>query len=119
MGISRRYSMKVLHTQGVMNTHTTFFGSKGMSTGVALRQRVQQCLRLLQIRGVKSLGEPPVDRREERVGLSALTLVLPQPGEAHGDPQLQGLRLLATGNVKGLVETGLSLGLVCSRVRQQ
>jgi len=53
--------MKVLHTQGVTNTHLVLLGSKGVSTGVALRQRVQQRLRLLQVRGVKALGEPGID----------------------------------------------------------
>jgi hypothetical protein len=61
MCISRLYSMKVLHTQWVMNTRPALLGSKGVSTGVALRQRVQQCLRLLQVSGVKSFSEPPVD----------------------------------------------------------
>jgi hypothetical protein len=40
MGISRRYPMKVLYTQWVMNTYPTLLGRKGVSTGVALRQRV-------------------------------------------------------------------------------
>jgi len=50
--------MKVLHAQEVMNTRPALLGSKGVSTGVALRQRVQQCLRLLQVGGIKALGEP-------------------------------------------------------------
>ena len=37
--------------------------SQGVSTEVALRQRVQQCLRLLQVSRVKALGEPAIDRR--------------------------------------------------------
>jgi hypothetical protein len=53
--------MKVLHTQWVMNTHPALLGSKSVSTGVALRQRVQQRLGLLQVRRVKALGEPAVD----------------------------------------------------------
>ncbi len=63
MRISCRYPMKVLHTQGVMNTRPALLGSKGVSTGVALRQRVHQCLRFLEVGGVKALGEPAVDRR--------------------------------------------------------
>jgi hypothetical protein len=62
MYISRRYPMKVLHIQRVMNPFLVLRGSKGVSTGVALRQRVQQDLRLLQVRRVKALREPGVDR---------------------------------------------------------
>jgi len=62
MYISCRYPMKVLHTQRVMNTCLALLGSKGVSTGIVLRQRIQQCLRLLQISRVKALGEPVVDR---------------------------------------------------------
>ena len=62
MYISRRYPMKVLHTQWVMNARLALLGSKGVSTGVALRQPLQQCLRFLEVRGVKALGEPAVDR---------------------------------------------------------
>jgi hypothetical protein len=36
----RRFPVKVLHTQWVMNTRPALWGSKGVSTGVALRQRV-------------------------------------------------------------------------------
>jgi hypothetical protein len=61
MCISRQYPMKVLHTQGVMNTRPALLGRKGVSTSVALRQRVQQGLRLLQVGGVKPLGEPAID----------------------------------------------------------
>jgi hypothetical protein len=39
-------------------------GRKGVSTGVALRQRLQQRLRLLEVGGVEALGEPAVDRGE-------------------------------------------------------
>ena len=59
-----------------------------MSTGGALRQRVQQCLRLLQVSGVKALGEPAVDRCEQLAGLGTLVLLLPQAGEARGGAQL-------------------------------
>ena len=56
--------MKVLHTQELRNMRRVLLGRKGVSTGVALRQRVQQRLRLVQVRGVKALGEPVVDRSQ-------------------------------------------------------
>src|SRR5262249_46365310 len=46
------------YPRGYGHTHPTLKGSKGVPTGVALRQCVQQCLRLLQVSGVKPLGEP-------------------------------------------------------------
>ena len=60
--------MKVLHTQGVMNTRPALLGSTGVSTSVALRQRVQQCFRLLQVSGVKPLGEPAIDGCQQLMG---------------------------------------------------
>jgi hypothetical protein len=70
-------SMKVLHNQWVMNTHPALLGSKSVSTGVALRQRVQQRLGLLQVRRVKALGKPAVDRSQQLTGLDALAVALP------------------------------------------
>ena len=55
--------------------------SQGVSTEVALRQRVQQCLRLLQVSGVKALGEPAVDRGQQVVHFLALALLLPKSSE--------------------------------------
>ena len=92
--------MKVFHTQWVMNTRLVLLESKGVSTGVALCQRVQQCLRLLQVSGVKPLGESAVDGCQQFVRLGALALLLPQACQAHGSPQLQGFRLLAAGHVQ-------------------
>src|SRR5215472_10241699 len=104
--------MKVLHTQWFMNTRPALLGRKGVSTGVALRQYVQQCFRLLEVGGVKALGEPAIDRGQELARFQALALLLPEASEAHGGPQLQGLRLLAAGDVEGLPKTGFRLGVI-------
>ena len=63
--------MQALHPPGGMHMRPAWVGSTGGSTGVALRQRVQQCLRLLQVSGVKALGEPVVERREQGSGVCA------------------------------------------------
>jgi hypothetical protein len=63
MSISHLCPMKVLHTQWVMSTYPASLGSKGVSTEVALRQRLQQCLGILQISRIKAFGEPAVDWR--------------------------------------------------------
>src|SRR5438128_8463416 len=47
----------------------------------------QECLGLLEVGGIKALGKPTVDRREELVSLSALALLLPQASQAHGSAQ--------------------------------
>src|SRR5215831_4311556 len=97
MDSSGQYLMKVLHTQRVMNPCLALWGSKGVSTGVALRQRVQQCLHILQVSRIKSFGEPAVDRREQLVGLTAFALLLPQPAQARGGAQFPRLGLLVAG----------------------
>ena len=109
MCISRRYPMKVLHTQGVMNTRPALLGRKGVSTGVALRQRVQQCLCLLQVSGVKPLGEPVVDRCQQVVGFLLLALLLPQAGSGSSRPVAPAISPLGGGRA-------LLLADECSRV---
>ena len=82
MYISRLCPLTVLHPPGGMHTHPAWVGSTGVSTGVALRQRVQQRLRLLQVGGVKALGEPVVDRCQEVMGFLTLLLLLPESSQA-------------------------------------
>jgi hypothetical protein len=64
---------------------------------------------LLQIRRVKSLSEPPINRRQQVVGVLAPALLLPQAGEAHGGAEFQGFGVLVAGDVEGFVETGFGL----------
>src|SRR6266567_1332134 len=47
-------------------------------------QGVEQRLGLLESGGIKAFGEPAIDRSEQRAGLSALALALPQATQAHG-----------------------------------
>jgi len=96
--------MQARHPPGGLHARLTWVGSTGVSTGVALRQRVQQRLRLLQVRGVKALGEPGVDRRQQRVGLGALALLLPQAAQTRGGAQLPRFGLLATGHIEGVTK---------------
>src|SRR5262245_25966446 len=70
---------------------------------------LQERLRLLKVYGVKPLGEPAIDRGQQRVRLGALALLLPQPTQAQGGAQLQRLGLLAVSDVQGLLETGFRL----------
>src|SRR5215217_3723251 len=76
----------------------------------------QQCLRLLEIGGVKALGEPAIDRREEFVGFGTPALLLPQPRQAHGGAELQGLGLLTVGDGVGLLEAGFRLVPIWDRL---
>jgi hypothetical protein len=59
-----------------------------------------------------------MDRREQLMGCGALALALPQSSQTHGGAKLSRLRLLATGNLKGLLKTRLRLLLVRGRLRQ-
>src|SRR5262245_27421299 len=94
-------------------------GSKDVSTGVALRQRVQQRLGLLEVDSVKALGEPAIDRRQQLISCRTLALLLPQAGEAHGGAQLIRLGLLAVGDVEGLPQTDFCLSVRLHRAREQ
>ena len=104
--------MKVLHTQGVIQSYPALEGSKSVSAGLALRQRLQQRLRILQVSRIKTLGEPMVDWCQEVMGFLAFPLLLPQAGEAHRCTQLQGFGLLAASHVEGLLEARLGVGLI-------
>jgi hypothetical protein len=88
-------------------------------TPVLARQLLQQCLRLLQVGGVKAISKPPGERCEELVRLGALTLALPEAHETQGGAQLPGSGLLPAGNGKGLLETGFGLGGIRDRPLQQ
>jgi hypothetical protein len=63
-----------------------------VSSSIALPQGVQQRLGLLEVGGIKALGEPAVDGCQQLIGLCALALVLPQAGQAGG-----GARDIAEG----------------------
>src|SRR5262245_51654850 len=111
--------MKALPTQGAMNTRPVLWDSKGVSARLALCQRLQQCLRLLEVVGVKPLGEPAIDCRQQVVGLGPLALLLPQVSEAGGGAQFPGFGLLTVGDRDGLLEARLRLEGVRDGLPQQ
>lgn len=80
---------------------------------------VQQSLRLVQIRRLKPLSKPRVHRRQQGGGCLALTLGLPQAGQAGGGAEFPGSGLLLTGNIEGLVETDFRLGRIWHCLLQQ
>src|SRR6266699_2706951 len=55
-------------------------------TAVLSAQLVQERHGFLEVRRVKPLGEPAINRGEELAGLSRLALLLPEAGQAHGSP---------------------------------
>jgi hypothetical protein len=69
---------------------------------------VEQRLRVFEIGSVEPLGEPAVDRRQQIARFGTPALLAPQPREAGGGAQLQGLRLLLAGHPQGLLQTGLA-----------
>jgi hypothetical protein len=52
---------------------------------------------LLQVAGVKPLGEPAINIRQELAGLVPLTLLVSHPTQAHGRRPLQRFCVLAAG----------------------
>src|SRR6266498_4648430 len=82
------------------------------SSSILPRQDLQQSLRLPQVNGVKALGEPAVDLREQRAGFGCFALRLQETTQARRRPQLPRLRTLAPGNLKRLVKTRLGSGRI-------
>src|SRR5262249_4234990 len=66
--------------------------------------RLQQRFSFLQVGGVKPLGKPAVDRRQQVVSCRALALLLPQARQAHRRAQFQRLGLLLPSDRNGLPE---------------
>ena len=93
--------------------------SGGLCTQDLFPQLFQQCLRLLQVGGVKAFGKPAVYRREQRVGRGPLPLLLPPPAQACCGAQLPRFGLLVAGNGESLVETGFSPGHLWNGLAQQ
>ena len=56
---------------------------------VALRQRLQQRLGVLEVSSVKTFGEPAIDRGDEVAGFGAPSLLAPQPGEIADGAQFE------------------------------
>jgi hypothetical protein len=72
------------YARGYAPLHPVLSGRHDVSAGTALRQGLQQHLGLLEVRRVKALGEPPIDRCQEVVGVLAFPLLLPEVSQAGG-----------------------------------
>ena len=62
---------------------------------------VDQGLRLIEIEGVETLGEPAIDGRKHLVTLLTPALIAPQADEARRGPQFERLSLLPLRDGKG------------------
>ena len=83
-----------------------------MSAGVALRQRLQQRLGLLEVSGIKALGEPMVDWCQEVMGFLAFALLLPESSETGSGSEFPGFGLLVLGDADGVLEAGFGFSLI-------
>jgi hypothetical protein len=61
----------------------------------------------LQVRDVKLLGKPAIDRHQQGVGFGPFPLLLPELRQAHGRAQLPGFGLLTAGQSQGLLAAEL------------
>ena len=68
-----------------------------------LDQVIEQGPRLLQVKRVETLGEPPISCGEKIVSLPSFALIAPKPGHAHRRAQFPGLCLLLTRNTETVV----------------
>ena len=66
---------------------------------------------LLEVGRVKALGEPAIDRRQQRRASARLPCAA-TGGQAHGGPEFQRFRLLTTGHVEGLLKARLGVVLI-------
>ena len=67
--------------------------------------------RVFRVGGVKPLGKPARDRRQELVGFGAPVLLDPKPGEIGGGANLPALGVLLAGDSKRLLQARLDLGV--------
>lgn len=73
---------------------------------------MQQRFGILQIRRVKSFGEPMVDRCQEVMGFVAFALLVPESSEAGGSTEFPGLCLLVLGYRNGMVKASFRFNLI-------
>jgi hypothetical protein len=78
-------------------------------------QRVEQRPSALQVGGVKALGEPAVDWREDVVRLGTSALIAPQPGEAGRRPEFPHSCILSPGDCDGPMEAFFSVAWISPR----
>ena len=81
-----------------------------------LRQFGQQHLGILEVRRVKSLGKPVVDRGQQVAGFLFFPLLLPQPGQARGGAEFPGFSFLLASNVEGFLIGGFRLLPECLQI---
>ena len=81
-------------------------------------QLTQQRLRVLQVWRIETFGEPAIDRTEQVLGLRALALVSPEPGEAQRCAQFPKLCALALRNSKTAAKAALRCGLLSNFPKQ-
>jgi hypothetical protein len=75
-------------------------------------QLIEQCLGVLQVGGVEALGEPAIDRCQQRMRLCALALVMPRPREAGRGALFPELGVLLLCECKRLAIAGLRCRMV-------
>ena len=86
---------------------------------VVLRESVEKRFCDLEIGRVEPLGEPVVDRLEERLRVGGTALIAQQPGEARGGAQFPGQRALPARPVERLPEVILGRCRGSGRALQQ
>src|SRR5438093_9510499 len=83
-----------LDSRGYEHAYPGLEGRKSVVAGVTLRQRLQQRLRILQVSGIKPLGEPVVHWCQEVMGFLAFAVLLPESSHAGGSAQFEGFGFL-------------------------
>ena len=84
-----------------------------------LSEAVEQRFRGPEIGSAEAFGEAAVDRRQDLMRRLGPGLLMPQPGDARGGPQLPGESLLASRPFDGLPEELLGRGRRVKSARPQ
>src|SRR5258706_243048 len=82
----------------------------------SLTQFFDQRLRLLQVFGVETFGEPVVDLGQHLVSFCSSALLLPQSRQACRRAKFPRLRLLMLSDLNGFKKTRFSF---CLRIRER
>src|SRR5215831_10472226 len=83
------------------------------------RELFEQCLRLLEVSGLKSLGKPAIDLFQKLPGGGSFALLLPESTKAYSRPQLPGLGLLGTSHNERPVKRGFRGRLLVCKASQE
>src|SRR2546429_1418259 len=105
-----------LYSRGYEHAHPALEGRQGGSAGIALCQRLQQRLGLLEIGGINPFRKPTVDITEYLPRFVELPLLVPKPSKTGRRTEFPGFRRLVVGYCNTMMETRFRFSVVAHRL---